>query len=114
MVMINRQEEIAYNYLDTLYSGYRKGGKRKMGRPLDSQVIYMFVKGEDLKNPAFEWDWYDATIRMEKSDYKLLTNMFSLVPSQVLKIMKLFVLNKTGDEKVMNPNTPISLEFFRE
>jgi hypothetical protein len=111
---MKKVEEIAYNYLDTIYSNYRKTGRRASGRPLESQVIYMFVEDKDLKNPAFEWDWIDAEIKMKKSDYTTLTHMFSLDPYQVLKVMRLFVSHKTGDDKVMNPNTRVSLEFFRE
>ena len=111
---MNKVEEVAYKYLDTLYSGYIKTGRRKIGRPLDSPVTYMFVDGKDLQNPAFEWDWVDAEITMKKSDYTILSRMFSLDPYQVLKVMKQFILDKTGDDKVMNPNTRVSLEFFRE
>lgn len=113
-IIMNKIEEVAYKYLDTMYSGYRKTGKRRIGRPIDSPVTYMFVKDKDLKNPAFEWDWIDAEITMRKSDYTILTKMFNLDPFQVLKVMKLFVLDKTGDENVMNPNTRVSLDFFRE
>jgi hypothetical protein len=109
---MNRLEEIAYNYLNTLYSNNRVTGKRKGGRPLDSQIIYMFVQGDDLKDRAFEWDWLDAEITMKKSDYATLKNMFGLEPFQILKVMRLFILNKTKDEKVLNTNTPVSLEFF--
>lgn len=111
---MNKVEQLAYNYLDTMYSDYRKTGRRKIGRPLDSEVTYMFVGDKELKKIAFEWDWIDAEITMKKSDYTILSNMFSLDPYQVLKVMKQFVLNKTGDVNVMNPNTRVSLEFFRE
>jgi hypothetical protein len=109
---MDRLEELAYNYLDTLYSDYRKTGKRKFGKPLDSQVVYMFVQGNDLNNRAFEWDWVDAEITMKQSDYTTLSHMFNLKREQIFKVMKLFILDKTKDEKVLNPNTPISFGFF--
>lgn len=109
---MDRLEEIAYNYLDTIYSKNKVTGKRSLGRPHDSQVIYMFVEGNDLKNPAFEWDWYDARISMRPTDYTTLKNMFNLEKPQILKVMKSFVFDKTKDDKVFNEWTPITLDFF--
>jgi hypothetical protein len=109
---MNRGEEIAYNYLDILYSDYRKIGMRPFGRPLDSQPVYVFVKGDDLKNPSFEWSFFNMSIIMDKSDYMALSGMFNLEPYQILKVMRLFVLNKTGDEKVMSTDTRLDLALF--
>jgi hypothetical protein len=107
---MNRREEIAYNYLNSIYDGYKKSEIRPMTYGDSNEVLYSYEKDEDK---AFEYDWVNAVIKIKNSDYHTIRNMFELDAYQILKIYKQFVFDKIGDERILNPNTPFELILFR-
>jgi hypothetical protein len=107
---MNRKEEIAYNYLNSIYDGYKKSGRRPTSYGSSSEVYYSFEKDGDK---AFEYDWIDALIKIKNSDYNTIRNMFNLSAPQILRIYKQFVFDKIGDERIFNENTPFDLQLMR-
>ncbi len=107
---MNRLEEIGYNYLNTLYTGYKKSGRRPVTYGNSQEVYYSYEKDGDK---SFEYDWVDGLIKIKKSDYNMLENMFGLNTRQILKIYKQFVFDKVGDERIFNPNTRFDLQLMK-
>lgn len=107
---MDRLEEIGYNYLNTLYAGYKKSGRRPVTYGNSNEVYYSYEKDGDK---SFEYDWVDGLIKIKKSDFNMLENMFGLTSRQILKIYKQFVFDKVGDERIFNPNTRFDLQLMK-
>jgi hypothetical protein len=105
---MDRVEEIDYNYLNSIYDGYKKSGRRPVSYAGDyNEVYYSYEKDGDK---AFEYSWVDGEIKIKNSDYNTIRNMFGLGTSQILKIYKQFVFDKVGDKRIFNTNTPFELQ----
>jgi hypothetical protein len=107
---MNRKEEIAYNYLNSIYDGYKKSGRRPTSYGNNNEVYYSYEKNGDK---SFEYDWINAIIKIKSSDYNAIRYMFELDPYQILRVYKQFVFDKIGDERIFNPDTRFDLQLMR-
>ena len=94
---MDKKKRLVFNYFDTIYSGYKKHGRRPV--TMVSPNVLFEYKNED-GNVAFEFN--TQSIRFDYKDFYTTKNMLGIHIPELSDICKEYVVNKFDDPSILN------------
>ena len=92
-------KRLVFNYFDTIYSGYKKFGRR----PVYMDPPYVMI---DYKNNegrvAFEFNTETNVLNFDNKDFYTATSMMGIPTSDMAKICKEYAADKLNNPSILN------------
>lgn len=90
---MDRKKQLVFKYFDTVFSGYKKHGRRPVNMS-PPHVLFSFDSMGDNGVTAFEYDTEGRSIRFNYDDFYSAKNMFGITVGDLVDMCKEYVANK--------------------
>jgi hypothetical protein len=95
---MDKKKRLVFNYFDTIYSGYKKSGRRPVRMPYPN-VLFEY-KNED-GNVAFEFNTSTQILNFNNKDFYTGLNMLGLTTSEFANICKEYASDKFDEISIL-------------
>lgn len=95
---MDKKKRLVFNYFDTIYSGYKKRGRRPVRMPYPNVLFEYKNEGGKV---AFEFNTETQSIRFDYNDFYTAKNMLGIHIPELSDICKEYVANKFDEPSAL-------------